>query len=95
MEHEAALKMGGDAANPTKREEEQGHLPAVAMSVVEYILRNVVYRGILASGGPRELIVYPAEKTTGLQQGIGFSRCELLGQGRRGEKRICVSRSAV
>ena len=98
LHHEAALEVGRDARNATQGNEEQRHLAAIAMTVVEHIFRDVVDGRILARRGPREVIVHPAEDATGLQVGIVLALCQIVSQlaqaGRENDVAVALGRVA-
>ena len=51
LHHEAALEVGRDARNATQSNEEQRHLAAIAMTVVEHIFRDCL---LYTSPSPRD-----------------------------------------
>ena len=91
MHHEAALESGRYAAYAAEGDEEQAHLPAVAVSVVDHIFGYVVDGGVFARRGPRIVFADVSEDPFGLLRGCGGIAYDACGKGAQPRREAYVT----
>ena len=80
MHHESALEVGGYAGQAAQGDEEQRHLSAVAVTVLQYIHRYAGDGGVLACRSPGEVVVDIGEDALGPLGWILYAACQTVGQ---------------
>ena len=80
MHHESALEVGGYAGQAAQGDEEQRHLSAVAVTVLQHIHGYAGDGGVLACRCPGEVVVDIGEDALGTLGRILYAACQAVGQ---------------